>query len=172
MKRLTQLKSKILIDENEAALIVAKCQKQGQRVVFTNGCFDILHKGHIEYLAQAADCGDILLVAVNTDRSVKAQNKGEERPINKEEDRLSLLAALFFVDYVVLFSHDTPIELIQKVQPDVLAKGADYDPDQTDPNHKQYIVGREIVLEKGGEVKVIDLVTGYSTTNIVSKLKS
>lgn len=172
MKTLTQLKHKILIDENEAALITSERQKKGQKVVFTNGCFDILHKGHVEYLTQAADCGDVLIVAVNTDSSVKAQNKGTERPINKEDDRLSLLAALFFVDYVVLFNNDTPIELIQKVQPDILAKGADYDPDQTDSNHKQYIVGREIVLKKGGEVKAIDLVSGYSTTNLVNKLKS
>jgi len=138
--------------------------------VFTNGCFDILHRGHIEYLSKASDCGDILIVAVNTDESVKAQGKGEERPINKEADRLELLAALFFVDYVVLFNNDTPIGLVKQIKPSVLIKGADYDPNQTDNSHKQYIVGREIVLRNGGEVRVIDLVQGYSTTRIIKKL--
>ncbi|MDX1348849.1 MAG: D-glycero-beta-D-manno-heptose 1-phosphate adenylyltransferase [Putridiphycobacter sp.] len=172
MKTLTQLKHKILLNESEAAFIVSERQKEGKKVVFTNGCFDILHKGHVEYLAQAADCGDVLMVAVNTDASVKAQNKGEERPINKELDRLELLAALFFVDYVVLFNDDTPQNLIEQVTPNVLVKGADYNPNQLDKNAKDYIVGRDIVIKNGGEVKAISLLEGYSTTSIVNKLKN
>jgi len=171
MKSLAQLKHKILLNSGEAAMMAANRQKEGKKVVFTNGCFDILHKGHVQYLANAADCGDVLIVAVNTDASVRKLNKGKDRPINKESDRLEILAALFFVDYVLLFNEDTPVNLIEQVRPDVLAKGADYDPKQTDPKHKQYIVGREIVLQYGGEVKAIDLVAGYSTTGIVNKLK-
>lgn len=171
MKNLTTLNHKILLNESEAAIMVAERQKEGKKVVFTNGCFDILHKGHIQYLAKAADCGDALIVGVNTDASVRALNKGDERPINAEADRLELLAALFFVDYVVLFDEDTPLSLITHVKPDVLVKGADYDPNQADETHKQYIVGREVILANGGEVRAIDLVRGYSTTGIVNKLK-
>ncbi|MFK8045017.1 MAG: D-glycero-beta-D-manno-heptose 1-phosphate adenylyltransferase [Crocinitomicaceae bacterium] len=171
MRSLTLLKHKILLSADEAALMVAERQKEGKKVVFTNGCFDILHKGHVQYLANAADCGDILIVAANTDASVRQLNKGQDRPINKEGDRLEILAALFFVDYVLLFDEDTPEKLIEDVCPDVLVKGADYDPNQTDPDHKQYIVGREKVLEYGGEVRAIDLVSGYSTTGIVNRLK-
>ncbi|MFK8039152.1 MAG: adenylyltransferase/cytidyltransferase family protein [Crocinitomicaceae bacterium] len=172
MKNLTTLNHKILLDYNEAEIVCHSKQLEGKTIVFTNGCFDILHKGHVEYLAQAADLGDVLIIAVNTDASVKMQNKGKERPINKESDRLALLAALFFVDYVLLFNEDTPLELIKKLKPNVLAKGADYNPDETDTKSKKYIVGREDVLKNNGKVKVIDLVSGFSTTNIVNKLKS
>lgn len=171
MKNLTALKHKILLDYNEAEIVSNSKQTEGKKIVFTNGCFDILHKGHVEYLAQAADLGNILIVAVNTDISVKAQNKGIERPINKETERLELLAALFFVDYVLLFNEDTPLELIKLLQPNVLVKGADYNPKETDPTSKKYIVGREEVLKNNGKVQVIDLVSGFSTTNIVNKLK-
>ena len=171
MKTFTQLKHKILLNHSEAAIVAQERQKNGKKVVFTNGCFDILHKGHVEYLAKAADCGDVLIVAVNTDFSVREQNKGVERPINKEQDRLELLAALFFVDFVILFGEKTPLDLIKLVQPDVLVKGADYDPKEVDDQHKKYIVGRDVVLARGGEVKVVELVQGYSTTSIVNKLK-
>ncbi len=171
MKNLEILKNKILPDQKTAESVFKKSKLNGQTTVFTNGCFDIIHKGHVEYLAKAADCGDILMVAVNTDDSVRSQGKGEERPINKEADRLKILAALLFVDYVVLFNDDTPLELIKQVKPDVLVKGADYNPHQTDKKHKEYIVGREDVLKNGGEVKTIDLVEGYSTTGLVERLK-
>ncbi len=172
MKNLTKLNHKILINHNEAAIISDKRKKDGEKIVFTNGCFDILHKGHIEYLAQAADLGDVLIIAVNTDRSVKAQNKGDERPINTEDDRLELLAALFFVDYVLLFDEDTPKNLIEQIKPDVLVKGGDYDPKETDPQSKKYIVGRDTVLKNKGKVNVIKLVDGYSTSAIVNLLKA
>jgi rfaE bifunctional protein nucleotidyltransferase chain/domain len=144
---------------------------KGRKVVFTNGCFDILHKGHVEYLAQAADLGDYLVVAVNSDASVKNQGKGEDRPINKIEARATLLAALDFVDAVLEFDGQTPLDLIAQLRPDVLVKGADYNPDQTNVLAKDYIVGREAVLNNGGEVKTIALVQGYSTTAILKKIK-
>ena len=171
MKALAQLNHKILHNYHEATIISEEKKGKGQSIVFTNGCFDLLHKGHIEYLAQAADLGDILIVAVNTDASVKSLEKGKERPINKQDDRLELLAALFFVDYVLLFSENTPLELIQHIQPNVLVKGADYNPKEEDKSSKKYIVGRDIVLKNDGKVKVIDLVQGFSTTGIVNKLK-
>jgi rfaE bifunctional protein nucleotidyltransferase chain/domain len=142
-----------------------------KKVVFTNGCFDILHKGHVEYLAQAADLGEFLVVGINSDASVQNQGKGEDRPINKISARATLLAALSFVDRVVEFDGQTPIALIERIKPDVLVKGADYSPSQTDAKAKDYIVGRELVLENNGEVKVIDMVQGYSTTSILKKIQ-
>lgn len=142
-----------------------------KKIVFTNGCFDILHKGHVEYLAQAADLGDFLVVGINSDASVSNQGKGEERPINKISARATLLASLEFVDCLIEFDAQTPIQLIERVKPNVLVKGADYNPNQTDASAKDYIVGREFVLSHGGEVKVIDLVQGYSTTSILNKIK-
>ncbi|MFD1553797.1 D-glycero-beta-D-manno-heptose 1-phosphate adenylyltransferase [Putridiphycobacter roseus] len=171
MKTLSKLHHKVLMNAEEANLIVSERKKEGKSIVFTNGCFDILHKGHVEYLAKAADLGDVLVVALNTDASVKNQGKGEERPINKQDDRLEMLAALFFVDYVLLFNGDTPIEEIKTIVPNVLVKGGDYDPSVTDTASAAYIVGREFVLKHQGSVKVIDLVAGYSTTNIVQRLK-
>lgn len=170
MKSLSQIRNKIFSSENITAFVQAE-KFAGKSVVFTNGCFDILHKGHVEYLAQAADLGDTLVVGINSDASVKRQGKGDERPINPVDARATLLAALGFVGAVVEFDGDTPIEIIEKIVPNVLVKGADYDPQEADPNNKKYIVGREVVLDNGGEVKVIDLVPGYSTTNIVNKLK-
>lgn len=142
-----------------------------KKVVFTNGCFDILHKGHVEYLAQAADLGEFLIVGINSDASVKNQGKGEERPINNIQARAALLAALAFVDCVVEFGDETPVALIEKIKPAILVKGADYDPGQTDETAKNYIVGREIVMQNGGEVKVIDLVQGFSTTSLINKIQ-
>ncbi|MGV6862039.1 MAG: D-glycero-beta-D-manno-heptose 1-phosphate adenylyltransferase [Putridiphycobacter sp.] len=152
---------------------IAKQLKQsGKKIVFTNGCFDILHKGHVEYLAQAADKGDILVVGLNSDDSVRRQGKGEERPINKIEARQTILSALFFVDFVVEFDDETPINLIEKIKPDVLIKGGDYDPCETNVKSKTYIVGKDIVESYGGKVEVINLVEGFSTTKIVNQLKS
>jgi rfaE bifunctional protein nucleotidyltransferase chain/domain len=139
------------------------------KVVFTNGCFDILHLGHVTYLAQAAELGSFLVVAVNDDASVRAQNKAPNRPINPENARAFLLASLSFVDAVVLFSDDTPLGLISQIQPDVLVKGADYDANETNPESKKFIVGSTEVKAYGGEVKTIDLVDGYSTTAILAK---
>ncbi len=134
-----------------------------EKLVFTNGCFDILHLGHLDYLGKAADLGDQLIVGLNTDASVQ-QLKGPGRPINGQEARAQMLAALSFVDAVVLFDEDTPYELIKTIQPDVLVKGADYSVEE--------IVGHDIVLAKGGEVIPIDLLEGYSTTDIIEKLKN
>jgi rfaE bifunctional protein nucleotidyltransferase chain/domain len=132
---------------------------QGSKVVFTNGCFDILHRGHVEYLAKAADMGDVLVVGLNTDASVR-RLKGESRPVNNQEARALVLASLSFVDAVILFDEDTPYELIKAVRPDVLVKGADYKPEE--------IVGYDIVTSYGGKVEVVDLVEGYSTTQLLS----
>ncbi len=136
-------------------------QWKDMKVVFTNGCFDILHRGHVEYLAKAADMGDVLVVGLNTDASVR-RLKGEGRPINNEEARALVLASLSFVDAVVLFDEDTPLELIKAVHPDVLVKGADYKPEE--------IVGYDFVTSYGGTVATVPLVEGYSTTSIVELL--
>ena len=125
-------------------------------LVFTNGCFDILHRGHVEYLAKAADMGDVLVVGLNTDASVK-RLKGEGRPVNNEEARALVLASLSFVDAVVLFDEDTPYELIKAVHPDVLVKGADYKVED--------IAGYDIVTSYGGLVTTVPLVEGYSSSN-------
>lgn len=135
-------------------------RSQGLKVVFTNGCFDILHRGHVEYLSKAADMGDVLVVGLNTDVSVK-RLKGEGRPFNNEEARALVLASLCFVDAVVLFDEDTPYELIKAIRPDVLVKGSDYKPEE--------IVGHDIVTSYGGKVVTVPLVEGYSTTEILHR---
>lgn len=135
----------------------------GKRIVFTNGCFDILHAGHVDYLAQARDLGDILVLGLNTDESVKRQNKGPERPINSQDARAKVLAALNCIDAIVYFNEDTPYDLIKEVQPDFLVKGDDYKPED--------IVGYDIVTGSGGKVVTIPFLAGFSTTNIVNKLK-
>lgn len=134
-----------------------------QKIVFTNGCFDILHRGHVEYLCKARDLGDKLILGLNTDESVKRLGKSPERPINNQETRAIILAALECIDAIVLFNEDTPLELIQFVQPDVLVKGSDYKPED--------IVGYDIVKAKGGVVATVQLVDGFSTTKLIEKLK-
>lgn len=136
-------------------------QRPGQRVVFTNGCFDLVHRGHVDYLSRSRDLGDILVVGLNSDASV-SRLKGPTRPIVDQESRALLLAAFEFVDYVTLFDQDTPHDLIKVAQPDVLVKGGDYDPD--------HIVGADIVHAKGGQVVVLKFVEGFSTTSIVNRL--
>ena len=131
-----------------------------KRLVVTNGCFDLLHKGHVTYLTQAADLGNRLIVGLNTDASVKRQGKDANRPVNDEQARATVLAALSVVDLVVLFDQDTPQELIELLQPNVVAKGADYDPEETNPQAKTYIVGKDIMDRIGGEVAAIPLVEG------------
>ncbi len=133
-----------------------------RRVVFTNGCFDVLHPGHVEHLAQAKALGDVLVVGLNSDSSVQ-RLKGAGRPLVAEADRAAMLAALRSVDAVTLFDEDTPLELISTLLPDVLVKGGDYD--------LNGIVGREVVEKAGGEVRVLPFVEGYSTTGLLDRLK-
>jgi rfaE bifunctional protein nucleotidyltransferase chain/domain len=133
------------------------------RIVFTNGCFDILHRGHVLYLQEAAALGDRLIVGVNSDTSVMRQGKGPGRPINDQESRALVLAALRCVDAVVIFEEDTPLELIKTVRPEVLVKGGDWKVDQ--------IVGGDFVRANGGEVRALQLVEGYSTTGLIGRIK-
>lgn len=137
--------------------------KKGKKVVFTNGCFDILHAGHVGYLNEAAKCGDILVVGLNSDASVK-RLKGESRPVNNQADRASVLCALECVDYVVIFEEDTPYDLIKAIKPDVLAKGADY--------KKEEIAGYDIVEANGGEVALIPLLDDHSTSGIIQRINN
>jgi rfaE bifunctional protein nucleotidyltransferase chain/domain len=134
----------------------------GRKIVFTNGCFDILHHGHLDLIAKAADLGNILVMGLNTDRSVQ-KLKGPERPVNHENDRAFQLASLLCVDAVCLFDEDTPEELIKLINPDVLVKGGDYTIDQ--------IVGADYVTGRGGAVNVIPFVQGYSTTSLIARIK-
>ena len=140
---------------------LARWRAAGEKVVFTNGCFDILHYGHLHYLAQARDLGDRLVVGLNSAGSVR-RLKGPTRPINDEATRAHLVAALEVVDAVVFFEADTPIELIETVLPDVLVKGGDWKPEQ--------IVGADVVLANGGEVRSLPFVEGYSTSKIEEKI--
>jgi rfaE bifunctional protein nucleotidyltransferase chain/domain len=134
-----------------------------QKIVFTNGCFDILHQGHVDYLCKAKDLGHKLIIGLNTDASVKRQNKSPERPINTEQSRALILAALGFVDAIVLFDEETPYNLINAIQPNVLVKGADYKAEE--------IVGYDILKANGGEVITIELTEGFSTTALINKIK-
>lgn len=141
------------------------------KIVFTNGCFDILHRGHVEYLAKARDLGNVLVLGLNTDDSVRRQNKSPERPINNEETRATIVAALESVDFVILFNEDTPYELIKQIKPDVLVKGGDYDANEINASSKKYIVGSDIVRAKDGQIVTIDLTAGFSTTGLIEKMK-
>ncbi|MBT8762545.1 D-glycero-beta-D-manno-heptose 1-phosphate adenylyltransferase [Desulfohalobiaceae bacterium Ax17] len=134
-----------------------------KKIVFTNGCFDLLHPGHVDYLERAKALGDVLVVGLNSDESVR-RLKGPKRPINPEMDRALVLAGLGCVNFVIIFSEDTPYNLIKAVQPDVLVKGGDWPIDK--------IVGKDIVLAKGGEVKSLDFLPGYSTTSLIDKIKN
>ncbi len=136
---------------------------QGQKIVFTNGCFDIVHLGHVDYLEKARLLGDKLVLGLNTDQSVSAL-KGPTRPLQDELSRTRVMASFWFVDAVILFDQQTPYELIKAVQPDILVKGDDYT--------VQNIVGYDLVLERGGQVKTIPLVMGYSTSAVVEKIKN
>jgi rfaE bifunctional protein nucleotidyltransferase chain/domain len=170
MSRLTFLQNKI-IELDDAKRMLAMWRMKGDKIVFTNGCFDILHKGHVTYLAQAAQEGTRLVIGLNTDASVREQGKGEDRPINDQDARALVIAALGFVDLVLFFEEQTPINLIKELLPDVLVKGADYDPNETDPSSKKYIVGSDLIKANGGKVIAIPLVDGYSTTSILAKGK-
>jgi D-beta-D-heptose 7-phosphate kinase/D-beta-D-heptose 1-phosphate adenosyltransferase len=152
-----------VVSRGAAARWAKRLQAQGQKVVFTNGCFDLLHPGHVRYLEAARSLGDALIVGVNTDASVQRLGKEPARPVNPEGDRAALVAALACVDRVVLFGEDTPLELITALPPDILVKGGDY--------RLEEIVGRDVVRARGGEVKVIPLVPGYSTTALLARIR-
>jgi rfaE bifunctional protein nucleotidyltransferase chain/domain len=161
MRHSNTLLSKIVsFDELLAHLTPARAK--GLSVVFTNGCFDVLHKGHIDYLYQASAYGDILVVGLNSDSSVRSI-KGSGRPLQDEASRSVVLASLFFVDFVVLFHEDTPFNLISGILPDVLIKGGDYKAEE--------IVGYDLVSGHGGKVVIIPFVEGYSTTSVLERLK-
>lgn len=162
MNNLKEIENKIL-NEEKLCLWLDDCRKNNKSIVFSNGCFDIIHRGHIEYLAKASDLGDKFIIGLNTDASIK-RLKGPSRPINNQDARAVVLAALQFVDAVVLFDEDTPYNLIKAVQPDILVKGNDYKPED--------IVGYDIVTAKGGVVTTVELVEGYSTTNTIAKMKN
>ena len=149
---------------------VAKWRSEKLTICFTNGCFDILHLGHVTYLEKASEQADIMIVGVNSDRSVRALNKAPDRPINPASARAKVVASLASVGAVVVFDEDTPKELISKIIPNVLVKGGDYDPEETDAAHPKYIVGRKTVLKNGGRIHTVDLVDGFSTTNTIKKL--
>jgi rfaE bifunctional protein nucleotidyltransferase chain/domain len=161
MDHLSFIQSKILLDRSELENMLAVWNFKDQKVVFTNGCFDIIHRGHVEYLAQAASLGDKLVIGLNTDASVK-RLKGASRPVQDENTRALVLASFSFVSKVVLFDEDTPYELIKLIQPNILVKGGDYIPEE--------IVGHDVVKSYGGEVVTIDLVEGHSTSSIISKI--
>ena len=150
---------------------LAAWKEAGEQVVFTNGVFDILHVGHVDYLTKARTLGDRLVLGLNSDASVRRLNKGPERPINPEAARKQVLEALRCVDLVVVFDTDTPLPLILEVKPDVLIKGGDYDPEETDASKKTYLVGSQEVRAWGGRAQIIAMVDGFSTTNILEKLK-
>jgi len=162
MSKLDIIRKKIFASaDGNYSRMLATWQFLGKKIVFTNGCFDILHLGHIDYLSKAADLGDMLIIGLNTDRSVN-RIKGNNRPLQDEMSRAVVLASLGFVDYVVLFNEDTPLNLIELTQPDVLVKGADYKPED--------IVGYDIVKNKGGKIVTIEFLEGYSTTAIENKI--
>ena len=147
----------------QAMVFVAESRAAGKTIAFTNGVFDLLHPGHVRYLQQARALGDVLIVGLNSDRSVRA-NKGTDRPITPEHERSEILSALRAVDAVVLFDHDTPLDLITALQPDVLVKGADW--------AENAIVGREVVEGRGGRVVRVAVEPGYSTTSILDRIRS
>lgn len=161
MKATKHIQQKIL-DAHHLQQELMRWRKFGKKVAFTNGCFDILHAGHIYSLSQAASFADVLIVGLNSDASTK-RLKGENRPVNNEENRSLLLASLVMVDAVVMFDEDTPFELISSVMPDVLVKGGDYNVDT--------IVGAKEVMANGGTVEIIPLVEGLSTTSLIQKIE-
>jgi len=151
-----------VIKRKEAEKLALDIKKQGKTMVFTNGCFDILHIGHVRYLKESAKFGDYLIIGLNSDSSVK-RLKGETRPINNEFDRAELLSELGFVDYVVIFEQDSPVELLDEIKPNIYTKGADYT--------IETLPEAETVLKNGGKVEFINLVEGKSTTNVIKKIE-
>lgn len=162
MRTLENIQNKIISRENITE-VVQFLASQDKKIVFSNGCFDLVHLGHVEYLAKAADLADVFILGLNTDASVK-RLKGDSRPLQDEHARAILMSSFSFIDYVVLFDEDTPLELIECVQPDVLVKGNDYKAED--------VVGFDVVTKKGGTVQTIELTEGYSTSSIVDKIKN
>ncbi|MBN2461597.1 MAG: D-glycero-beta-D-manno-heptose 1-phosphate adenylyltransferase [Candidatus Cloacimonetes bacterium] len=142
--------------------IVIQSRNDHKKVVFTNGCFDILHAGHVHYLEEARGLGDLLIVGLNSDSSVR-RIKGKSRPINNQEDRAVVLGALCMVDYIVIFEQDNPYELISLIQPDILVKGGDWSPEN--------IIGGDLVISRGGQIKSIPIRTSISTSDIIAKIR-
>ena len=161
MSNLKSIKSK-MYTLSDLKIQSDKWKENGDKIVFTNGCFDLVHRGHVEVLANTADLGDRLIIGLNSDSSIQ-ELKGENRPIIDENSRAILLASLQFVDAIVLFSEETPRNLIETIVPNILAKGGDY--------KVREIVGHEVVLENGGEVILVPFIVGFSTSNIVDKIK-
>ncbi|MBN2402274.1 MAG: D-glycero-beta-D-manno-heptose 1-phosphate adenylyltransferase [Spirochaetes bacterium] len=143
-------------------MICKKIRQEGKTIVTTNGCFDILHLGHVEYLQKASELSDILIVGINSQDSVR-RIKGSDRPIMSEQGRVSVVAALGFVDYCVIFDEDTPIELLKTIKPDIHIKGGDYLPDG--------LIEKKVIEDNGGVIMILPLVAGYSTTSIIEKLQ-
>ncbi len=156
-----QLKEK-LVSQDQALKELKAWREKNKKIVFTNGCFDIIHPGHIDYLSQARDLGDILVLGLNTDQSVRRLNKGSNRPINDERTRAYVLAGLASVDLIVFFDEETPYNLIKLLQPNVLVKGKDYEVEK--------IIGFDILKENGGEVITIPFLEGYSTSSLIKKI--
>lgn len=152
----------IIEDWDKLVKVLNELKSQGKRIIFTNGCFDILHWGHVYYLKQAKELGDILVLALNTDDSVK-KLKGDSRPINNQQDRALVINELKSIDYVTFFSEETPYNIIKILKPNIIAKGGDYSPEQ--------VVGKDIIENYGGSVEIIPFVEGKSTTNIVNKMR-
>lgn len=150
-----------LVAHLNALRTTSRAEGRQLRVVFTNGCFDLVHRGHVTYLKQARRLGDILVVGLNSDESVR-RLKGPSRPISNQESRAAVMEAFYFVDYVVIFDEDTPLKLIEAIAPDVLVKGGDYD--------RSTVVGADFVEQHGGRVELIPLVPGESTTNLVERV--
>jgi D-beta-D-heptose 7-phosphate kinase/D-beta-D-heptose 1-phosphate adenosyltransferase len=142
--------------------ILSKHRREGKKIVFTNGCFDLFHTGHLELLRQAKELGDVLIVGVNSQDSVR-RIKGDGRPFIPESERANIVAAIDYVDYVVVFSEDTPLELVRLIKPDVLVKGGDYSPEE--------VVGRDLVEGYGGRVSIVPLVEGVSTSLLIDKIR-
>ena len=161
-KKLNKLKAKIF-NIKDLSQIIKKWRLNGDKIIFTNGCFDLIHLGHLEILARSADLGDRLIVGINSDESIK-KLKGNSRPIIEEDSRAKQLAAIEFIDAVILFNEDTPFDLINILKPDVLTKGGDY--------KKNDIVGNQLINKDQGEVVIIPLTQGYSTTSILEKIKN
>ena len=160
MNKYTLIKSKI-VSGIDLTRLLSFYRFRNQKVVFTNGCFDIIHPGHIKYLSQAADLGNILIIGLNSDSSVN-KIKGHDRPVLDQKSRALTLAAFSFVNNIILFDEETPYKLIKQICPDILVKGGDYKPEE--------IVGYDIVKNYGGEVKILDFIEGYSTSGIIEKL--
>lgn len=158
----SSLRSKLITKEN-ARLLLGGLRMKGKKIIFTNGCFDVLHPGHVDYLTKARDLGDFMVLGLNTDSSVKRLGKAPNRPVNNEQARALVLAGLTCIDAVVLFDENTPYELIDYLQPDVVVKGNDYKPEE--------VVGYDIMKARGGQVVTIPLLEGFSTTKLIDKLR-